>query len=143
MSNDYDPDNPMKGASKCPHCGGLGIVVQNDELRAVCGLCGAPRIKVQVEGITLSGGEVEPLTLAEKMRKARFLWRTAGVFGGAASGFGVLVSALLALVLSWGWGVAGLIMTLPFILLTIAGFTNASAKTAKLRTYVDAAWRSA
>ena len=38
MSNDYDPDNPMKGASKCPHCGGLGIVVQNDELRAVCGL---------------------------------------------------------------------------------------------------------
>jgi len=138
----YDPDDPLKDASKCPHCGGFGVVVPHDELRYVCGLCGGPRIRVD-DDLELSGDEIEPLQIAEQNRKSRFLWRVAGVFGVAAGSFGVLASLLAGLILGWGWGLAGVVMSLPFILLAIAGFTNASAKSGKLQEQVDKAWRLA
>ena len=139
---EYDPDDPLKDASKCPHCGGLGIVVPHDELRYVCGLCGGPRIRVD-DDLELSGDEIDPLHAAEKSRKSRFLWRVAGLFGAGAGGFGVLVAALAGLIFSWGWGVAGVVMSLPFILLAIASFAKASGKTEELQGHVHQAWKLA
>jgi ribosomal protein S27AE len=138
----YDPDDPLKGATKCPHCQGLALVTPHDELRYVCGVCGGPRVRVDAD-LELSGNEIDPLREGEQVRKSRFLWRTAGVFGTAAGGFGVLSAILAGLLLGWGWGLAGLAMSLPFILLAIAGFATGSSKTGTLQTHVDAAWRSA
>jgi ribosomal protein S27AE len=140
--DEYDPDDPLKDASKCPHCGGLGIVVPHDDLRYVCGLCGGPRIRVD-DDLELSGDEIEPLRAGEQSRKSRFLWRVAGLFGAAAGGFGVLVSVFAALLLGWGWGLGGVVMSLPFILLAIAGFAKASSKTDEMQAHIHQAWKLA
>ena len=139
---DYNPDDPLENASKCPHCGGMGIVVPHDELRYVCGICGGPRIKVDDE-LELSGDEIEPLRAAEQSRKLRFLWRVAGLFGAAVGGFGVLAAVLAGLIVSWGWGAAGVVMSLPFVLLAIAGFAKATGKTDELQSHVHQAWKLA
>ena len=81
MTSAYDPANPLSDASACPHCGAFARILKNDELRFVCGVCGAPRIPAP----DLSGRELEPLKAAQEARRARFLWRFAGMFGGAVT----------------------------------------------------------
>ncbi len=141
----YDPNDPLKGASECPHCGAHAVVMSHDEHRYVCGVCGGPRIRIEADGVELSGGESEPLTKAQTARKHRFLWRLAGAFGGLAGAFGLVTTALMALLFEPGLVGAGLSIaaSLPFLLLAFTALGKSRARTEDIKRSLDQARKSA
>ena len=139
MTSAYDPANPLADASPCPHCGAFARIVKSDELRFVCGVCGAPRIPAQ----DLSGRELEPLKAAQAARRSRFLWRFGGLFAGAVGGAGMLMTVLLALILGWGGFAFGFALTLPFIVLAIVALARVGGKSTQISEALKEAWKSA
>jgi len=141
----YDPSDPLKGASECPHCGSHAVTLRHDEHRYVCGVCGGPRIHIDAEDVELSGDEFEPLQRAQAARKSRFWWRLWGVFGGLVGSFGLLTTAIMALlfepgVIGAGLGIAA---ALPFLLLAFTALGKNKTRTEDIQRAVDAAWKSA
>jgi hypothetical protein len=143
MTAPYDPASPLAGASRCPHCGAHARVLESDELRVVCGVCGAPRVVASDPGVTLSGREVGPLESAESARRKRFLWKLAAVFAGAIGGAGVLATMLLALLFGLAGTAFGAAAALPFIVVALVALGQARGKSAELTRAVGEAWKSA
>jgi hypothetical protein len=144
--SDYDPNNPLEGASECPHCGGVAKAVPHDEYRYVCNLCGAPRIEAAVEGIELSGDEHDNLNNARDAIRQRNWWRFGGVLGGLAGSFGLLVTLIFQLLFSPEsalWSATGVVMSLPFILLAFVALARSKSKTEEIDREIDEAWRTA
>jgi hypothetical protein len=141
----YDPSDPLKDASECPHCGAHAVVLSHDEHRYVCGVCGGPRIRIEAAGVELSGGESAPLEKAQGSRKSRFLWRLGGVFGGLVGAFGLMTTALMALLFEPGLVGAGLgiAASLPFLLLAFTALGKSRARTEDIKRALDQAWKSA
>ncbi len=135
----------MKGASECPHCGAFGVVLNDDELRYVCGVCGGPRISIDAADVELSGHESEPLAKAQAGRKHRFLWRMGGVFGGLVGAFGLVTTAVMALLFEPGLIGAGLgiAAALPFLLLAFTAVGKSRARSEDIKRSLDQAWKSA
>lgn len=140
----YDASNPLAGAVRCRHCGGVAKTRSDEELRQVCNICGSPSMEVG-DDVQLSGAEDQHLKAARASQKSRFLWRLAGVFGTLAGGFGVLATGLVAAIFSVGVAGAGvgLVMAAPFLLLAAVGFSKAGSKTDAIQESLDKAWTSA
>jgi hypothetical protein len=144
--SDYDPNDPLKGASTCPQCGGHAKAVPHDEYRFVCDLCGAPRIEASVPGIELSGDERDNLAKAQKQIVARRFWRLGGLMGALAGATGLFFTLLLQLLFSPAsilWGVMGVAMSLPFVLLALAAIGKSKSLTGSIDREIDEAWRTA
>ncbi len=141
----YDPNNPLKGASECPHCGSHAVTSSHDEHRFVCGVCGGPRVRIDAKGVELSGGEARPLAQAQAGRKSRFWWRLFGTLGGLVGAFGVLTTALMVLLFEPGVIGAGLgfAAALPFLLLAFTAIAKSRARTQDIQRAIDQAWKSA
>jgi hypothetical protein len=134
----------LKGASQCPHCGNVGVVLESSELRQVCGLCGAPRVVPSDESIKLSGREAPALREAQKARRNRMLWRSLGLVSGSIGAFWTLASLI---VMALGAGTVGFVLAiagiLPLLLLTITAITRSRANGAAIQQQLDEAWKSA
>ena len=143
--DDYDPNDPLKGATTCPHCGGYAKISPHPELRFVCNICGAPRIEIDAEGYTLSGREKKHLLAARAAQKGRLGWRLGGFLGGATAAAGLALTALVQLIFSPGlwWAGLGITLALPFILLAITAVRKSRAKGETLDEELDEAWKSA
>jgi len=140
----YDPSSPLKGASECPHCEAFSVVVAHTEHRFVCGVCGAPRVKLATSGYQLSGRERAPLERAQAARRQRFFWRVAGAFGGLVGAAGLAITSLLALIFSAGWSTGlGVAAALPFLLLAGVAFAKSRARGGEIRAALDQAWAAA
>ncbi|MBW2452858.1 MAG: zinc ribbon domain-containing protein [Deltaproteobacteria bacterium] len=141
----YDPSDPLKGATECPHCGSHAVTLRHDEHRYVCGVCGGPRVRIDTQGVELSGGEAAPLELAQAGRKSRFWWRLWGVFGGLVGAFGLLATTLMVLLFEPGLIGAGLGLAaaLPFLLLAFTALGKSKARTEDIQRAIDGAWTSA
>jgi hypothetical protein len=141
----FEGSSLMKGATKCPQCGGVGYTSPHPELRRICNLCGAPRIDLDGEGITLSGREKEPLARAKRARGQRIAWRLGSVLGAVAGIFGLGLTTLVGLIFSLGvlFWIVGIVLSVPFLLLAIMGAAKASAHGGDLQRALDEAWRSA
>ena len=125
MAEPYDPNNPLKGATTCRHCGGVAAIVKHGEYRYVCNLCGAPRIQVTNDRVKLSGDEHPDLVRAEETIVSRRFWRGGGLLGAMAGSFGLLCTAVMQLVFSPEsllWSAAGVAMSLPFVLLAFVAW---------------------
>lgn len=135
-------DNPLAGASKCPHCGGLAKTSPHPELGAICNICGAPRIGVK-KGLELSGREKAPLEAARNAMRTRTLWRVATLFGSVVAAFGLAVAALVAVVASLSSAFGGVAMVLPWVILALVARQKAKGETKNLTHALDEAWKSA
>ncbi|MEM1032900.1 MAG: hypothetical protein AAGN82_21320 [Myxococcota bacterium] len=143
FGRDLNDQDPLAGATKCPHCGAKAKTSANPELGAVCNVCGAPRIDVRE--VTLSGKERKPLIAARDAMRSRTLWRVAALFGTVVSVFGLGVTAMVALFMGAGaaYAVGGISMALPWILLAAVGYVKAKGETKNLEARLSEAWRSA
>jgi hypothetical protein len=138
----YDPNDPLAGATHCPHCGGLAKVSPHAELRFVCNICGAPRI--ETKGLPLSGREKPALEAARMHGRHRLFWKIGAIFGFTSAAF-VLGVTMIALLLGGGsWGMlGGIVFGLPWVVLAILSMSRAGAKTQELKQALDEAWRTA
>jgi len=146
MAEPYDPNNPLKGATTCRHCGGVAAIVKHGEYRYVCNLCGAPRIQVTNDRVKLSGDEHPDLVRAEETIVSRRFWRGGGLLGAMAGSFGLLCTAVMQLVFSPEsllWSAAGVAMSLPFVLLAFVALGKSKSKTTTIDRHLDQAWKNA
>ncbi len=141
FGRDLAENNPLAGASKCPHCGGLAKTSPHPELGAICNICGAPRIGVK--GVELSGKEKAPLEAARNAMRTRTLWRVATLFGSVVAAFGLAVAALVAVVASFSSAFGGVAMVLPWVILALVARQKAKGETTNLTRALDEAWKSA
>lgn len=126
---------------RCPHCGGIGQVTADEELRFVCSLCGGPRFSPLADGIVAPEPAQAELRKVEKARKGRALGRgmaAVGFVGAALTALGaaglLAVGALkVALVL-------GILFGTPAVLLFLWGLSRAKSEGAKIAPAIDAAW---
>ncbi|MBW2527405.1 MAG: hypothetical protein JRI23_24700 [Deltaproteobacteria bacterium] len=137
--------SPQEGAPKCPHCGGIAGTSEDSEVVLKCKACGAPRVVIDGPGIELSGAEQEHLEAAKKARTGRLGWWIGSVIAALAAAGTLSATALVALLLGVSFIAAGvgIALTLPFLLLALAGFRKAGARTQDVNRAVDAAWVSA
>ena len=138
---DYDPNNPLAGATNCPHCGGLAKVSPHPELRFVCNVCGAPRI--ETKGASLSGRERPALEQTRVAVRHRLFWKIGAVLGFSSAAF-IFVISLVGMLFSATWGLlGGLVFGVPWVVLGVLAVARAKGKTAEVRRLLDEAWRSA
>lgn len=140
----FDPNDPLKGATVCPHCRGVTRTEIDDEMRYVCGVCGGPRVRVSGDH-KLSGDEVEALRHGDKLRKKRAAWRFGGGVSAAAGTLLALAAVFAKVFLGASFAAAGVtaVMALPFFLLTFWAVSRAKVATMQLAAAVDRAWQSA
>lgn len=141
FGRDLADDNPLKGAVKCPHCGGLAKTSPHPELGAICNICGAPR--VGVKSVELSGRERAPLEAARNALRTRTLWRVGALFGTVVAAFGLAVAALVAVVAGLSSAFGGVAMVLPWVILALVARQKAKGETKNLTRALDDAWISA
>ena len=148
MSDEYNPADPLQGASQCPHGNHFAAVRSDDELRSVCKVCGAPRIQLEPPDgteLSLSGKERAPLVRAQTARAKRFGWRSATAFGAAGGAIGLGVTALATAIFGFGMWVTALPLALTAPLLAIAAiaFVRNGSLTKEIQASIDEAWRLA
>lgn len=140
--SDYDPNDPLAGATHCPHCGGLAKVSPHPELRFVCNICGAPRI--ETKGVTLSGRERPALEEARAAGRHRLFWKIGAIFGFTSAAFVIGVTAIALLLGGGSWGMfGGVVFGLPWVVLAILSLGKARGKTEDVKRALDQAWRMA
>jgi hypothetical protein len=145
VAQPYDPLNPLSDAQRCPSCNGTTRVLPDDELRFVCGVCGTPRVQLNDETIVLSGDEKAPLAKANGERMKRFWWRLSGIAGAVTGGFGLLTTAIFALLFgpSLLWTGLGLAVSLPFVMLAALAINGSKSAGEAIQRHVGDAWESA
>jgi len=141
FGGDLADNNPLEGATKCPHCGGLAKTSPHPEYGAVCNICGAPRI--HVDDVKLSGKERPHLEAARNAMRTRTLWRVAALFGTVVAAFGMAVAALVAIVASMSSAFGGVAMVLPWVVLALVARHKAKGESKSLERSLDEAWKSA
>lgn len=129
----------------CPHCRAQAGASPHDELRAVCDVCGGPRVPRLDRALTFSGRELPLLRRAEKARKARAGWRAAGIASGLLLPLVLLFFAALSAIFGFGFG---LLLTTLACALPVGAFlgyavVQAGARGREIGPALDAAWLSA
>src|SRR5260221_5637777 len=102
---------------RCPHCGGLTVVQESEDLLWVCAVCGGPRIP-QEKGDVLDEDTVRSLKKANDLRTAGIVWRLTGWAAAFMAALGVggaialapysIVTTIILAALGVGLGVAAL-----------------------------------
>lgn len=80
---------------RCPHCGGLTVLQEHEQLFWVCAVCGGPRIP-QEKGDTLGEDVARALKKAGDLRTQGIGWR----FAGWATAFIAAIGAGTAIVMA-------------------------------------------
>lgn len=126
---------------RCPHCGGIGQVTADDELRFVCSLCGGPRFSPLADGIVPPEPAHAALRKVEKARKWRASWTAAMVTSGIGLAFVVVVMAIFATVGALKASIIlGAVLGLPFAIGLLVGMSKRAKATAQIAPGIDAAW---
>jgi hypothetical protein len=135
----------MSNPAACPHCRAIARVSPHRELRAVCDVCGGPRISVQGAAVELSGRELAPLRRAEAARRGRAGWRAAAVVGGLLLPSMAVVFSVLLLVLGAHAGLvaAALLFCAPPLVLLFVAIARIGARSQAIPAALDEAWLSA
>ncbi len=132
----------MQVEAKCPHCGASAGVHEDETLRLVCDVCGAPRGPVLEKQWRSSGRELAPLRRAQAARRARTGWRAAAAASGALLFFSAatigLIAAIFGMGLAFGVVALGVVGTLLASTLWAAGKARARGK--EIEPALDAAW---
>ncbi|MCC6527148.1 MAG: zinc ribbon domain-containing protein [Polyangiaceae bacterium] len=136
---------PQAGAPKCPHCRTATGVSPHEELRYTCNVCGAPRIPLEAQGVSLSGAEVAPLRQANELRSGRSLWRIGGAVGALGAATAWAFVGLWAIVFGWStlFAVLAAVFSVPLVALALAAVGKVRAKTRQIGAAIDGAWRAA
>jgi hypothetical protein len=126
----------------CPHCRAQAGASPHAELRAVCDVCGGPRVPRLDRAIRYAGRELPLLRRAEKARKARAGWRAAAIASGLLLPLVLLFFAALSAIFGFGFGL--LLATLACVL-PVGGFfayaiLQAGARGREIGPALDAAW---
>jgi voltage-gated potassium channel Kch len=128
---------------RCPHCGGIGQVVADDELRYVCSLCGGPRFSPLADGLVAPESAQAELRKVEKARKWRASWMAAMVTSGIGLGFMVLVMLAFALAGALKAAlVVAMIFGMPFAIALFLSMSKRAKHAAQIAPGIDAAWAS-
>ncbi len=128
-------------ADRCPHCGGVGRVVTDDELRYVCSLCGGPRFGALAPGLTPPEPAERALRDAQKARKGRAAWTAVVAASGVASAFvGLTAAAFLTAGLIKAAMIVSAVFLVPFAIAFFLGWSKRAAAAAKIAPSIDAAW---
>jgi hypothetical protein len=135
----------MSSPSACPHCRAVGRVSPHRELRAVCDVCGGPRVSVRDEAVVLSGRELASLRRAEAARRGRAGWRAAAVVSGLLLPSVAVVFAVLLLVFGAHAGLvaAALVFCVPPLVLLFVAIGRIGARSRAIPAALDEAWLSA
>lgn len=128
-------------ADTCPHCGGVGRVVPDDELRFVCALCGGPRFGPLAAGLVPPEPALRALREAEKARRGQAGWRAVL----ATTGIGLALMSLVAAALGALVGLTpallvAIIFVLPFAIGVGLSSSKATAAGGRLPRKLDEAW---
>lgn len=92
------PDIPELGEQdRCPHCNGLTVVREHDELWWVCGVCGGPRIPIG-KGEELTTESKRALEQANDQRARAAIWRYASFAGFFGALLGVGLGSILIVI---------------------------------------------
>lgn len=130
-------------ADTCPHCGGVGRIVPDDELRYACALCGGPRFGPLAPGLVPPEPAQRALRAAEKARRGRAGWRAVLTTCAIALGLMLLTTAGLA---TFGGLKAALLVAmvfvLPFAIGTFVASSRAKTAGARMPRALDEAWAS-
>lgn len=133
-------DKPSEN-DRCPHCGGIGQIVADDELRYVCSLCGGPRFTALAPGVTAAEPAKALLRKVEQARKWRASWTVAMITSGIGLAFMLLVIGAFAVV---GAIKASLIVAaifgLPFAIALFSSMSKRAGHKAAIAPGLDAAW---
>lgn len=128
-------------ADRCPHCGGVGRVVTDDELRYVCSLCGGPRFGALAPGLVPPEPAERALRDAQKARKARAGWTAVAAASGVGTAFiGLTAAVFLAAGAITAALVVGAVFLVPFVIAFLLGWSKRGAAAAKITPAIDAAW---
>lgn len=128
-------------ADTCPHCGGVGRVVPDEELRFVCALCGGPRFGPLAAGLVPPEPALRALREAEKARRGQAGWRAVL----ATTGIGLALMSLVAAALGALAGLTpallvAIIFVLPFAIGVGLSSSKAKAAGGRLPRKLDEAW---
>lgn len=80
---------------RCPHCGGLTVVHEHEELFWVCAVCGGPRIP-QEKGDRLSEDAARALKKAGDLRTSGIAWRLASWASAFTAAVGISGAVVMA-----------------------------------------------
>lgn len=126
---------------RCPHCGGIGQVATDDELRYVCSLCGGPRFTALADGLIAPAPAQAELRKVDRARKWRASWTVAMITSGIGLGFMVLVMAIFAAVGALKASlIVGAVFGLPFAIALFLSISRRAKAKAQIAPGLDAAW---
>jgi hypothetical protein len=130
----------VSASDRCPHCGGVGKIVPDEELRFVCALCGGPRFNALAPGLAPPAAAEKSLLDAQKARKKRATWRTVSIVSGIATAMMGLVALLFAMISLKAGLIVALFFVLPFVLALLMGMSKAKAAASQIGPAIDSAW---